>query len=34
MDGGYRICKALLSGTTTIQAVQFPSMPEPDKVLD
>lgn len=31
MDGGHRLCKALLMGQTTIKAVQFPSMPEPDE---
>lgn len=33
MDGGHRICKAFLAGKTTILAVQFESMPEPDDVL-
>lgn len=34
MDGGHRLCKALLEGCSTIRAVQFPEMPEPDEVND
>ena len=34
MDGGHRLCKALLEGRTTIAAVQFPAMPPPDEVHD
>lgn len=32
MDGGHRVCKALLDGRRTISAVQFAVMPEPDEV--
>ncbi|MDT4855300.1 hypothetical protein FQZ97_896460 [compost metagenome] len=32
MDGGHRVCKALLAGHTTIRAVQFAVMPEPDEI--
>lgn len=32
MDGGHRLCKALLEGKTTVNAVQFKTMPEPDEV--
>lgn len=32
MDGGHRLCKALLAGHSKIKAVQFPSMPVPDEV--
>ena len=32
MDGGHRICRALLEGRRTIRAVQFQTMPEPDEV--
>ena len=32
MDGGHRLCKALLEGRSTISAVQFPTMPPPDEV--
>ena len=31
MDGGHRLCKAVLEGRKTIAAVQFTSMPEPDE---
>ena len=31
MDGGHRICKALAEGKKTILAVQFPTMPTPDR---
>ena len=34
MDGGHRLCKALLEGRETIRAVQFPTMPEPDEIRD
>lgn len=34
MDGGHRLCKALLEGRDTIQAVQFSTMPEPDEVME
>ena len=34
MDGGHRICKALLDGKPLVLAVQFQSMPEPDEVSD
>ncbi len=34
MDGGHRICKALLKGDKTIQAVQFSEMPKPDEEHD
>ncbi len=32
MDGGHRVCKALLEGRKTIRAVRFESMPDPDEV--
>lgn len=32
MDGGHRLCKALLEGKKTIKAVQFSTMPEPDEI--
>lgn len=32
MDGGHRLCKALLEGHETIRAVQFVAMPPPDEV--
>lgn len=32
MDGGHRIAKAWLSGATTIDAVRFPTDPEPDYI--
>ena len=32
MDGGHRLCKAILEGHKTIKAVQFTSMPEPDEI--
>ena len=32
MDGGHRICKALIKGQKTIGAVRFESMPEPDEI--
>ena len=31
MDGGHRLCKALVQGHTTISAVQFRVTPEPDE---
>lgn len=34
MDGGHRICKALIRGQSSVQAVQFDVMPEPDLVLE
>ncbi|MCY3682561.1 MAG: chromosome partitioning protein ParB [Gemmatimonadetes bacterium] len=34
MDGGHRLCKAILEGRKTIKAVQFPSMPEPDEIQE
>ena len=34
MDGGHRLARALLEGTTTIKAVQFAQMPEPDIIED
>ncbi|MBL4681279.1 MAG: hypothetical protein JKY88_11230 [Pseudomonadales bacterium] len=34
MDGGHRICKALLDGQTKIMAVQFDKMPKPDEVTN
>ena len=34
MDGGHRICKALLGGQTKIMAVQFKKMPDPDEITD
>lgn len=34
MDGGHRLCKALLEGKTTIKAVQFREMPKPNRVYD
>lgn len=34
MDGGHRICKALLEGTASVLAVRFETMPEPDEISD
>ncbi len=34
MDGGHRLCRALIEGQSTVMAVQFPEMPEPDEVID
>lgn len=34
MDGGHRICKALLNGDTKIMAVQFEMMPAPDEIME
>jgi hypothetical protein len=34
MDGGHRLCKAVLQGRTRIRAVQFPTMPDPDEICD
>lgn len=34
MDGGHRICKAVVEGRDTIVAVQFTIMPEPDEIFD
>ena len=34
MDGGHRLCKALLDERQTISAVQFANMPRPDEVHD
>lgn len=34
MDGGHRLCKALVEGRKTIKAVRFPSMPPADEVHD
>ena len=34
MDGGHRICKAFLEGRSSVQAVRFESMPQPDKISD
>ena len=34
MDGGHRLCKAVLAGHTKIRAVQFPFLPAPDEVSD
>jgi len=31
MDGGHRLCKALLEGRKTVSAVRFEVMPEPDE---
>ena len=33
MDGGHRLCKALLLGMKTIKAVRFAVMPEPDETV-
>jgi len=33
MDGGHRLAKAWLAGSTHIQAVRFPVDPDPDLVL-
>ena len=32
MDGMHRVCRALISGVETIQAVQFEEDPEPDYI--
>jgi hypothetical protein len=34
MDGGHRLCKALLEGRREIKAVRFASMPVPDEIID
>ena len=34
MDGGHRLCKAVLAGYTKIRAVQFSSLPAPDEVSE
>ena len=34
MDGGHRICKALIEGQTSILAVKFTEMPAPDDILN
>jgi hypothetical protein len=34
MDGGHRLCKALLEGRQTILAVRFDVMPTPDEISD
>ncbi len=34
MDGGHRLCKALISGIKTVKAVKFESMPKPDKIVE
>ncbi len=34
MDGGHRICKAWLNGSTHIEAVQFVQDPKPDYVIE
>ena len=34
MDGGHRIGKAMIEGRSTVMAVQFESMPEPDEVVE
>ena len=31
MDGGHRICKALVNGQSSILAVRFDPTPEPDE---
>lgn len=33
MDGGHRLCRALLEGRDTVPAVRFGVMPEPDDVV-
>jgi hypothetical protein len=32
MDGGHRLCRALLEGRETIRAVRFERMPDPDEI--
>ncbi len=34
MDGGHRLCRALIKGRKTVLAVQFPEMPEPDEIRE
>jgi hypothetical protein len=34
MDGGHRVCKALINGQPSILAVKFSEMPTPDEVLE
>ena len=34
MDGGHRICKALLEGIPVVKAVKFEKTPEPDLVVE
>jgi len=33
MDGGHRVCKALMNGQASIRAVRFSVMPTPDEEL-
>lgn len=34
MEGGHRLCKSQMEGKSTIVAVQFKTMPKPDKILE
>ena len=34
MDGGHRLCRALLEGKKTLKAVRFDETPEPDEIID
>ena len=34
VDGGHRICKALLEGIPTVKAVRLTESPEPDLIED
>ena len=34
MDGGHRICRALIEGKRAVAAVRFKVMPEPDEITD
>lgn len=34
MDGGHRLARALIEGRTTVKAVRFSEMPQPDEVED
>ncbi|MEO7819738.1 MAG: hypothetical protein ABIS18_11460 [Actinomycetota bacterium] len=34
MEGGHRLCRALIEGRRTVPAVQFSASPEPDEVHD
>ena len=34
MDGGHRLCNAMLNNMTAISAVRFPKMPHPDTIVE
>ena len=33
MDGGHRVCRALLDGNQAVRAVRFPATPPPDEIV-